>query len=88
MVATCLLVVHKQHQLFGRYHNIAVRKNIVVTGTLVQINHELGATFSPVCYLDVYLQLNMFRASSCSAVGRGRAGPTTTNSTAITTLQR
>ena len=63
--------------------------------------------------LDVYVQLNMFWASSRpssgaqklqyqplvlplergdnSAVGRGRAGynrPTTTNSTAITTLQR
>jgi hypothetical protein len=57
----------------------------------------------------IYLQLNMFRASSrpssgaqqlqqqplviplqrgdSSAVGRGRAGPTTTNSTATTTRQ-
>ena len=30
----------------------------------IQINHQLDATVSPVYYPDVYLQLNMFRASS------------------------
>jgi hypothetical protein len=30
----------------------------------IQINHQLGATISPVYYPDVYLQLSMFRASS------------------------
>jgi hypothetical protein len=30
----------------------------------IQINHQLDATISPVYYLDVYLQLNMFQASS------------------------
>jgi hypothetical protein len=30
----------------------------------IQINHQLDATISPVYYLDFYLQLNMFRASS------------------------
>jgi hypothetical protein len=76
----------------------------------IQINHQPDATISPVYYSGVYLQLNMFRASSrpssgaqklqcqplvlpleCggnSAVGRGRAGPTTTNSTATNTFQR
>jgi hypothetical protein len=27
----------------------------------IQINYQLDATISPVYYLDVYLQLNMFR---------------------------
>jgi hypothetical protein len=31
---------------------------------LIQINHHLDSTTSPVYYLDIYLQLNMFRASS------------------------
>jgi hypothetical protein len=31
--------------------------------TVVQINHQLDATIFPVYYPDVYLQLNMFRAS-------------------------
>jgi hypothetical protein len=30
----------------------------------IQINHQLDATVSSVCYLDFCLQLNMFRASS------------------------
>jgi hypothetical protein len=30
----------------------------------IQINHQLEATISPVYYPDVYLQFNMFRASS------------------------
>ena len=30
----------------------------------IQINHQLDATISTVYCLDVYLQLNMFRASS------------------------
>jgi len=30
----------------------------------IQINHQLDAKISPVYYPDVYLQLNMFRASS------------------------
>jgi hypothetical protein len=30
----------------------------------IQINHQLDATISPVYCPDVYLQLNMFRASS------------------------
>jgi len=29
---------------------------------LIQINYQLDATISPVYYLDIYLQLNMFRA--------------------------
>jgi hypothetical protein len=29
----------------------------------IQINHQLGATISPVYYVDVYLRLNMFRAT-------------------------
>jgi hypothetical protein len=29
----------------------------------IQINHQLDTTIFPVYYLDVYLQLNMFRAS-------------------------
>jgi hypothetical protein len=35
----------------------------------VQINHQLDATVSPVYYLDVYLQLNMFRTSSRPSSG-------------------
>jgi hypothetical protein len=30
----------------------------------IQINHQLDAKISPVYCLDVYLQLNIFRASS------------------------
>jgi hypothetical protein len=30
----------------------------------IQINHQLDATIFPVYYPNVYLQLNMFRASS------------------------
>ena len=40
---------------------------------LVQINHHLDPTIPPVYYPDVYLQLNMFRASS-----RPSSGATTT----------
>ena len=39
----------------------------------IQINHHPHATISPVYYPDVYLQLNMFRASSFPS-----SGPTTT----------
>jgi hypothetical protein len=35
----------------------------------IQINHQLDATISPVYYPDVYLQLNMFRASSRPSSG-------------------
>ena len=35
----------------------------------IQINHQPDATISPVYYLDVYLQLNMFRASSRPSSG-------------------
>jgi hypothetical protein len=35
----------------------------------IQINHHLYATISPVYYPDVYLQLNMFRASSHPSSG-------------------
>ena len=35
----------------------------------VQINHQLDAIVSPVYYLDVYLQLNMFRAFSRPSSG-------------------
>jgi hypothetical protein len=35
----------------------------------LQINHQLDATVSPVYYPDVYLQLNMFRASSRPSSG-------------------
>jgi len=77
----------------------------------IQINHQLDATISPVYYPDVYLQLNMFWASSRPSSGAQQlrsslwfylrivviavllvvvrpAGPTTTNITAIITLQR
>jgi len=80
----------------------------------IQINQPTRCNNFSSLLLDVYLQLNMFRASSrpssgaqqlqkqplvlplergdSSAVGRGRAsqpaGPTATNSTAITMLQR
>jgi hypothetical protein len=67
----------------------------------IQINQPTRYNFSRLL-LDVYLQLNMYRASSrpssgaqqlqqrplVGAVGRGRAGLTTINSTAITTLRR
>jgi hypothetical protein len=36
---------------------------------IIQINHQLDSTVSPVYYLDVYLQLNMFRVSSCPSSG-------------------
>jgi hypothetical protein len=36
---------------------------------LIQINHQLDATVSPVYYPEVYLQLNMFRASSRPSSG-------------------
>jgi hypothetical protein len=43
-----------------------VNKKCLVSETnTLQINHQLDATTSPVYYPDVYLQLNMFRASSC-----------------------
>jgi hypothetical protein len=29
----------------------------------IQINHRLDATILPVYYIDIYLQINMFRAS-------------------------
>jgi len=35
----------------------------------IQINHQLDATISPFYYLDVYLQLNMFRPSSRPSPG-------------------
>ena len=35
----------------------------------IQINHQLDATVSPVYYVDVYLQHNMFRASPCPSSG-------------------
>ena len=35
----------------------------------IQINHQLDATISPVYHPDVYLQLNMFRASSRPSSG-------------------
>ena len=44
-----------------------------MTHLIIQINHQLNATISPVYYPDVYLQLNMFRASS-----RPSSGATTT----------
>jgi hypothetical protein len=34
-----------------------------------QIKYQLDATISPVYYIDVYLQLDMFRASSCPSSG-------------------
>ena len=36
---------------------------------LIQTNHQLDATVSPVYYPDVYLQLNMFRAYSRPSSG-------------------
>ena len=35
----------------------------------IQMNQQLDATISPVYYPDVYLQLNMFRVSSCPSSG-------------------
>jgi hypothetical protein len=35
----------------------------------IHLNHQLNATVSPVYYLDIYLQLNMFRASSHPSSG-------------------
>jgi len=35
----------------------------------IQINHQLDATVSSVYYPDVYLQLNMFRASLLPSSG-------------------
>jgi hypothetical protein len=35
----------------------------------IQINYQLNAKISPVYYPDVYLQLNMFRASSRPSSG-------------------
>jgi hypothetical protein len=35
----------------------------------IQINHQLDATISPVYYADVYLQLNVFWASSHPSSG-------------------
>jgi len=35
----------------------------------IQINHQLDATISPVYYADVYLRLNMSRASSRPSSG-------------------
>jgi hypothetical protein len=79
---------------------------------LIQINQLTKCNNFSISLLNVYLQLNMFRASSrpssgaqqlqqqslilplelgdSSVVGRDRpvTGPTTTNSTAITKLQR
>jgi len=37
--------------------------------TDISNNHQLDAIISPVCYPDVYLQLNMFRASSRPSSG-------------------
>jgi hypothetical protein len=75
----------------------------------IQINQPTRCNNFSSLLLDVYVHLNMFRASSCpssgatttavaasglvaerggsSAVGRGQAGPTMTNSTAIATFQ-
>jgi hypothetical protein len=75
-----------------------------------QLNQPTRCSNFSSLLLDVYIQLNMFWASSCpssgatttaaaasnlpsehgdtSAVGHGQAGPTTTNSTGITKLQR
>ena len=76
----------------------------------IQINQPTRCNNFSSLLCDVYVQLNMFWASSrpssgaqqlqwqplvlplerggSSAVGRGRASPTATNSTATTTLQR
>jgi hypothetical protein len=35
----------------------------------IQINHQLDATISPVLLLDIYLQFNMFWASSRPSPG-------------------
>jgi hypothetical protein len=35
----------------------------------IEINHQLDATISPVYYLNVYLQINVFRASSRPSSG-------------------
>jgi hypothetical protein len=35
----------------------------------IQINNQLDTTISPVYYLDIYLQLNIFRASSRPTTG-------------------
>jgi len=35
----------------------------------IQINHQIEAKNSPVYYPDIYLQLNMFRASSRPSSG-------------------
>jgi hypothetical protein len=63
----------------------------------IQINHHLDATISPVYYLTFIYSSTRFglltpiiRSSTTAVllVVVGLAGPTTTNSTAITTLQR
>jgi hypothetical protein len=52
------------------------RDNAVVSYSKVRVskknnshNHQLDATISPVYYRDVYLQLNIFRASSRPSTG-------------------
>jgi len=50
---------------FGRGFGPVVKQST----KLIQITHQLDATISPVYYLDVYLQLNMFRASPCPSSG-------------------
>jgi hypothetical protein len=41
----------------------------------IQIKHQLDATVSPVYYPDVYLQLNLFRASSRPSSGDQKVKP-------------
>ena len=52
-----------------KFHIVKFKVCKTVHHHTIQINHQLDATVSPVYYPDVYLQLNMFRASSRPSSG-------------------
>jgi hypothetical protein len=61
---------HNKLQIYNadschKYHKVQKKLRDI----FIQINHQLDATVSPVYYPDVYLQFNMFRASSSPSSG-------------------
>ena len=74
VVRRCSMTPGSQNKLLCSVLNeiycssIFINQNCILNVS-IQINHQLDATVSPVYYPDVYLQLNMFRASSNPSSG-------------------
>jgi len=72
-----LILIRKRIQKYKRpTEDVSTIANIMTTSERkitirysIQINNQLDTTISPVYYLDIYLQLNMFQASSRPSSG-------------------